>query len=71
MLLKAPLVDTFLIQSLIAAGEVFKPMIGKKYATKPATLGVAIDVPEIALYPPSIQAEVTLDPGAKTSTNTP
>ena len=35
------------MRSLIVAGEVVVPTMGKKYATKPATLGVAIDVPEM------------------------
>lgn len=58
---------------LIACGLVFGPISFKKYATKPATAGVAMDVPEMVLVSsgPPIQAEVTSVPGENISTDKP
>ena len=56
----------------IEAGEAF-PSREMRYATRPATCGVAIEVPEmlfVAVVEP-IQVEVTPVPGAKISTTEP
>jgi len=42
-----------------------------RYAAKPATWGVAMEVPEMVLVFPSFQVEVTFKPGAQISTGAP
>ena len=43
----------------------------RRYATRPETCGVAIEVPERILVDPSLNVETTLRPGAQTSTPAP
>ena len=67
------LVERLLILVCIAAGVTF-PSLEIRYATTPATWGVAMDVPEIefvAVLEVPIQVEIMAVPGAKTSTTEP
>ena len=69
---RMPFTLIVLIIVCIAPGDMF-PSTLIMYATRPATWGVAMDVPDIVLTLLSdpIQALVIRSPGAKTSTTEP